>query len=64
MDGKGRYGVQFVKKKEKKCFWSMELGQGKACLACHDLKKGCAIGGVELSEAEASPSKKRKVEDK
>ena len=51
-------------KKEKKCFWRMETGRGKACLACHDLKKGCVAGGAEESETEASPSKKRKVEEK
>ena len=52
------------RKKKKKCFWRMEARQGKACLACHDLKKSCMAGGVEVSEAEASPLKKRKVEDK
>ena len=51
-------------KKEKKCFWRMEAGRGKACLACHNLKKSCSAGGVEESEAEAGPSKKRRVEGK
>ena len=30
------------KKKERKCFWRMEAGRGKACLACHNLKKSCS----------------------
>ena len=51
-------------KKEKKCFWRMEAGKGKACLACHDLKKSCVASRVEESETEAGPSKKRKVERK
>ena len=51
-------------KKEKKCFWRMEAGRGKACLACHNLKKSCLAGGAEESEAEAGPSKKRRVEGK
>ena len=51
-------------KKEKKCFWRMEAGRGKACLACHNLKKSCSAGGAEESEAEAGPSKRRKVERK
>ena len=37
----------------------MEAGQGKACLACHNLKKRCLAGG-----AEAGPSKKRRLEGK
>ena len=44
-------------KKEKKCFWRMEAGRGKACLACHNLKKSCLAGGAEDSEVEAEPSK-------
>jgi len=51
-------------KKEKKCFSRMEAGRGKACLACHNLKKSCSAGRAEELEAEASPSKKRKVEGK
>ena len=51
-------------KKEKKCFWRMEAGWGKACLACHNLKKSCSAGGAEESEVEAGPSKKRRVEGK
>jgi hypothetical protein len=51
-------------KKEKKCFWRMEVGWGKACLACHNLKKICMPSGAELSEVEAGPSKKSKVEEK
>ena len=51
-------------KKEKKCFWRMEARRGKACLACHNLKKSCSASGVEESEAEAGPSKRRKVEGK
>ena len=51
-------------KKERKCFWRMEAGQGKACLACHNLKKSCSAGGAEELEAEAGPSKKRRVEGK
>ena len=51
-------------KMEKKCFWRIELGWDKACLACHDLKKSCVAGRVELLEAEAGLLKKRKVEDK
>ena len=42
----------------------MEAGRGKACLACHNLKKSCSAGGAEESEAEAGPSKRRKVEGK
>ena len=42
----------------------MEAGQGKACLACHNLKKSCSAGGAEESEVEAGPSKRRKVEGK
>ena len=34
-------------KKEKKCFWGMEAGQGKACLASHNLKKSCSASGAE-----------------
>ena len=33
-------------------------------MACHDLKKSRVAGRVKLLEAEASPSKKRKVEEK
>ena len=51
-------------KREKKCFWRMKTGRGKACLACHDLKKSCVAGGAEELETEAGPSKKRKVEEK
>ena len=51
-------------KKEKKCFWRMEAGWGKACLACHNLKKSCSAGGVEESEAEVGLSRKRRVEGK
>ena len=51
-------------KKEKKCFWRMEAGQGRACLACHNLKKSCLASRVEESEMEARPLKKRKVERK
>jgi hypothetical protein len=51
-------------KKEKKCFWRMEAGRGKACLACHNLKKSCSAGRVEESEMEVGPSKRRKVEGK
>ena len=51
-------------KKEKKCFWRMEARWGKACLACHDLKKSCVAGRAEELEMEASPSKKWKVEGK
>ena len=51
-------------KKEKKCFWRMEVGRGKACLACHNLKKSCSAGGAEESEMEVGPSKRRKVEGK
>ena len=51
-------------KREKKYFWRMEAGQGKACLACHDLKKSCVAGGAEELEMEASLSKKRRVEGK
>ena len=51
-------------KKEKKCFWRMEARQGKACLACHNLKKSCSASGVEESEAEVGPSKRRRVEGK
>ena len=51
-------------KRKKKCFWRMEAGQGKACLACHELKKSCVASGAEESETEASPLKKRKVEGK
>ena len=40
----------------------MEAGQGKACLACHNLKKSCSASGAE--ESEAAPSKKRRVEGK
>ena len=29
---------ELCEKKEKKCFWRMEAGRGKACLACHNLK--------------------------
>ena len=50
-------------KKKKKCFWKMEAGWGKACLACHDLKKGCISGGGE-EEEEAGPLKKSRVEQK
>ena len=34
-------------KKEKKCFWRIELGWDKACLACHDLCgwQGGVVGG-------------------
>ena len=42
----------------------MEAGRGKACLACHNLKKSCSAGRAEESEAEAGPSKRRKVEGK
>ena len=49
-------------KKEKKCFWRMEARRGKACLACHSLKKSCTAGRAEDSEAEAGPLKRRKVE--
>ena len=42
----------------------MEAGWGKACLACHNLKKSCSTGGVEESEVEAGPLKRRKVEGK
>ena len=41
----------------------METGQGRAYLACHDLKKSCVTGRAE-EETEASPLKKRKVEEK
>ena len=51
-------------KKEKKSFWRMEARWGKACLACHNLKKSCSAGRAEESEAEAGPSKRRKVEGK
>ena len=51
-------------KREKKCFWRMKARWGKACLACHDLKKSCVAGGAEELETEAGPSKKRKVEEK
>ena len=51
-------------KEEKKCFWRMEVGQGKACLACHNLKKSCLASGAEELEMEAGPSKKRRVEGK
>ena len=51
-------------KKEKKCFWRMEAGWGKPCLACHDLKNSCVAGRAELSEVEAGLSKQRKVEEK
>lgn len=47
-------------KKEKKWFWRMEAGQGKACLTCHDLKKSCVSSGAEESEMEAGPLKKRR----
>ena len=40
----------------------MEAGQGKACLACHNLKKSFSASGAE--ESEAGPSKRRKVEGK
>ena len=50
--------------KERKCFWRMEARQGKACLACHNLKKNCSAGGAEELETEAGPSKRRKVEGK
>ena len=59
-----RESCNSCEKKEKKCFWTMEVGWGKACWACHDLKKSCMAGGVELLEVEAGPSKKRKVEEK
>ena len=36
---------------------------GKACLACHNLKKSCLAGRAEESEAEAGLSKKRRVEE-
>ena len=42
----------------------MEAGQGKPCLACHNLKKSCSAGGAEESEVEAGPLKKRRVEGK
>ena len=51
-------------KKENMCFWRMEAGQGKTCLASQNLKKSCLAGGVEESEAEARLSKRRKVEGK
>ena len=51
-------------KKERKCFWRMEAGRGKACLACHNLKKSCSAGGAEELETEAGPSKRKKVEGK
>ena len=51
-------------RRRKKCFWRIKLGWSEACLACHDLKKSCVAGGVELSEVEAGLSKKRMVEDK
>ena len=51
-------------KKEKKCVWRMEAGWGKACLACHNLKKSCSAGRAEESEAEVGPLKRRKVEGK
>ena len=50
-------------KKEKKCFWRMEARQGKACLACHNLKKSCSARAEEL-EVDAGPLKKRRVEGK
>ena len=55
---------ELCKKKEKKCFWRMEARRGKACLACHNLKKSCSAGRVEELETEVGPSKKRKVEGK
>ena len=55
---------ELCKKKEKKCFWRMEARRGKACLACHNLKKSCSAGRAEELETEAGPSKKRKVEGK
>ena len=51
-------------KRENKCFWRMEAGQGKACLACHNLKKSCLASVAEESETEAGPSKTRMVEGK
>ena len=33
-------------------------------MRCHDLKKSCVAGGVEESEMETGPSKKRKVDGK
>ena len=57
-------GCKSCEKKKKKCFWRMEAGRSKACLACHDLKKSCVVGRAEELETEACPSKKRKVEGK
>ena len=51
-------------KKERKGFWRMEAGRGKACLACHNLKTSCSASGEEESETEAGLSKRRKVEGK
>ena len=51
-------------KKENMCFWRMEAGQGKTCLASQNLKKSCSAGGVEESEAEVRLSKRRQVEGK
>ena len=38
--------------------------RGKACLACHNLKKSCLTGGAEESEVEVGPLKRRRVERK
>ena len=64
------HGVEWMVKEKVMCeSWRRERknvfgGQGKACLACHEVKKSCVAGGAEESETEASPLKKMKVEGK